>query len=181
MINILPPELKQQMTFSHYNVRLVRYLVLILIFDVLLLAATFGSFRAADYQLKAQGQVVAARDQDLNRFRQVETDVRELQSSLNLIEKLFNEKTQFSALLSDLAAVMPPGSYINSIVLTGDDKTPLKVLISTNSITAAGVVRNGLLKSPRIKSADIQNIAKTQDSDLFTVDISIAFQEGQAR
>lgn len=180
MINILPPDLKNQIYFSKRNVQLVRYNLLALIIGAVLIALLFGSMWYANRQIDEHKKILAERQQARTDFQETETRVTTLQSNLLLIEKLFTEQTRYSALLRDLAAAMPRGAYINQVQLLGTDKEPLELLITTDTFDRAAEVRNALVASDRIANADIQSISAADDGD-FSVIIIAAFEGGQAR
>ncbi|MBI4101049.1 hypothetical protein HY441_01070 [Candidatus Microgenomates bacterium] len=181
MINILPPDIKQQINYSKRNVRLLRYLLLSALVLGLVLVLVGGSYIYANRQIKQLEKTLATRQQERQDYKDIEAKVQTLQSNLGLIEKLFTEKTKFSVLLNDLSAVLPDGSYINEITLTGDDKKPLEMIVTVDSFNKAAETRNALIQSARIKSADIQTITKNDAGSGFSVEIVAAFESGQAR
>ena len=181
MINILPPDVKQQQRFAKSNSKLLKYLALALITfgalaGLLIFSIWYGQEQVAGYE-----QILQARQSQREAYQSTEQDVEKLQSNLDTIDKLLNEKTKYSALLSDLAAALPQNSYINHLVLTGDDSQPLEMLVTTDSFNRAAEVRNGLIQSDRISSADIQSVRKDEQTKAFTVVLVLAFEKGQAR
>lgn len=181
MINILPPDLKQQIGYSKRNLVLAHYLTLVITVAIGLSLAVGGSYWYAKRQINQLNHSLADRQKQRAAYKDTAANVATLQANLGSIEKLYNEKTQYSAVLADFAAVLPGGSYISAVTLTGDDTKPLELIISADSINTAGLVRNGLLKSARLKSVDVQSITKDEKTGRFTVDLVAAFKEGQAR
>ncbi len=181
MINILPPELKEQISFAKRNNRLLRLLIIGLMVAILLGALMIGSLWYVNRQITNLDQVLASRQQAANAYQDTETKVQALESNLNILQKLLIQKTHYSALLSDLASTLPSGAYINHLVLTGDDTQPMEILLTAKSFNQAAQIRNALSQSSRIKSADIQSITKNQDSKGYNVVIIVAFQPGEAR
>ncbi len=181
MINILPPELKAQINYSKRNSLLLKRLGWVWLVGILLAALVIGSLWYANRQIMNYEQTLAARRGQRADYQAIEVKVQSLQANLGLIEKLLNEKTHYSNLLGDLAAALPTGSYITHMSLTGDDKKPLELAVNVDSFNRAAEVRNGLIGSARIKSADIQSIAKNDEGSGFVVAIVAAFETGQAR
>ena len=181
MINVLPPELKQQVKYSKRNIILLRHLLLTLSASALIAAIIFLSLWYSSRQITSLQTSLQERQQERESYKDTETKVQALQSSLNLIDKLLTERTEYSAVLGDLAAVLPTGSYISSMTLTGEDDKPMQMIVFADSINTAGLIRNSLLTSPRINSADIQSITRDDENNVFSVDIIVAFEKGQAQ
>lgn len=181
MINILPTDVKEQLEYSKKNVKARNYLLLLITIAFLLTVTLAAAYWYSGVQISNLKITLADRLTQREAYKDTENKVQTLQSNLALIEKLLNQKTQFSDLLSDLAAVLPSGTYINSINLTGDDKKPVQILVSAGSLNQAGSVKNALLQSDRISIVDIQSINQKEDSSEYTVDLIVAFKEGQAR
>ena len=180
-VNILPPQLKSQLSYSRRNVVVVHYIILVLLVAGGLSLILVGGSWYASRQINRLNQTLADRQKQRAAYKDTEANVKTLQANLSAIEKLFNEKTTYSAVLADFAAVLPPGSYLNKVTLNGDDKKPLELLVTADSFNTAGLVRNSLLKSPRLKSVDVQSINKDDKTGDFTVSLIAAFKEGQAR
>lgn len=181
VINLLPPQIKEQLAYSRRNLQLRRYVLLLTAVAALLAMLIASVSWYSGQQVERLSQVLGDRQKQRSAYKDTEAKLQSLQSSVALIEKLFTEKTQFSEVLGDFAAVLPSGTYIDSISLTGDDKKPLKLLVTADSLTQAGLVRNALLESPRISGIDIQSINKDEATNKYEVDLVIGFKEGQAR
>lgn len=181
MISVLPTEIKQQLSYSKKNVVLRKYLILVVVIVAALLATIGGALWYANRQISNLQATLLEQQSQRASYKDTEANIQALQANLGLIEKIFNQKTEFSQVLGDIASVLPAGTYINSVELTGDDKKPVQLLITASSLTEAGLVRNALLQSDRISTADIQSITQNEGSSSYTVDIIIAFKEGQAR
>lgn len=181
MINILPPEIKQQLSYARRNTKLLRQLLVSFAVATLLAGLMWLSFWYVNKQTLDYQAALGHRQADREAYKDVELKVQTMQSNLGLIEKLLNEKTKYSALLDDLAATLPSGSYINHLSLTGNEKEPLELLITVDSFNKAAELRNSLIASARIKSADIQSVTEDKKTGSFNVVIIAAFEPGQAR
>lgn len=181
MINILPPELRSQINYSKRNTQLLKYLFNGLIVLMVLGGLLGGSFWYANRQINHYQQTLAARQSERGGYQEIEAKVATLQSSLSLIDKLLTEKTRYSALLADLAATLPPSAYIIHLSLSGDEKDPLEMQVNVDSFNRAAELKNGLIQSRRIKSADIQSISRDDEGSGYNVVIVAAFEPGQAR
>lgn len=181
MINVLPPQTKQEVNYAKQNSKLLRFIGLTLLVEILLGTLLAAGFLYADKQTEEYQANLASRQQQRSSFEAVKKDVERLRSTLSTIDSLLNEKTQYSALLRDLAAALPDNTYIMQTQLTGDDTKPMEIQVSTDSIDRAAQVRNGLIQSERIKSADIQSVTGDEDSGRYTAILVVAFEKGGAR
>lgn len=176
MINILPPEFKQQITYSQRNVIARRYLLALGMIALFVGSALGVSHWYANQELARNQERLSELQREIDRFSQTESAVSNLNTQLESIEALLIQRPRFSIILEDLAAVLPANSYINGINLTEDIEQPLQLTITTPSRSAAIRVRDALLTSDRIASADIQHISASSESeDTVDVGIIIAF------
>lgn len=178
MINILPPDLKQQITYSRRNVVARRY-VFVLLFIILVTGSILTATHwYADQQIAAYETALEERKEEISQFENLETSVDTLNTQIETIETVLKQRPQFSVLLSDLAQVLPQGSYLNGISLSEETDQPLQLTITAPSRDQAVSVRQALLQSPRIGSADIQSITSKPESNEINVNIIIAFETG---
>lgn len=176
MINILPPEFKEQITYSQRNVIARRYLLTLGMIALFVGGALGVSHWYADQELARNQERLSELQREIDQFSETESAVSSLNTQLESIEALLKQRPKFSIILEDLAAVLPANSYINGINLTEDIEQPLQLTITTPSRSAAIRVRDALLTSGRIGSADIQHIsASSEGEDTVDVGIIIAF------
>ncbi|MEX0932146.1 MAG: PilN domain-containing protein [Candidatus Saccharimonadales bacterium] len=175
MINLLSPETKKQITYSQRNSVLLRYLGLVLVMGILLGAILYFSLRFADQQISQSQQVLTEKQTTIESYKDLQQQATEVSAKFSAIDSLLKSQMKFSALLEDLADVMPSGTYINGLSLTGDSKKPVSLSVTVQSYSQAGVVRNALVGSKRIKSADIQSV--TEGPNGLSAEMVIAFNE----
>lgn len=178
MINLLPPKLKEEIEASKINVVLRHYIIIALIFFGLLFGLMIGSYAYANKQIAHLNNSLENRQEQKKQYSDTETKVKTLQKNISLIEKLFTNKTEFSGLLQDLASFMPSGSYIKKVSLTGDEKKPVELLIFVDSPEKAGILRNALNASGRVKGVDVQSVSKNSDNVGYVAEIVLAFEPG---
>jgi Tfp pilus assembly protein PilN len=181
VINLLPPDLKEQIRYAKLNRLTLRYLRLTVGVVVML----GGIFAGAFYLLQLQTTTVAAdvTDKqgviaDLNRtFTPKAKDASE---RLNAIKFVQSTQTRFSQVVADIAKVLPQGVSIDSMTLTGDDKKSMRVGVTAQSYDGALAFRNALLTSPRIAGADIESINQASTAG-FKASVVVGFKPGQAK
>ncbi len=180
MINLLPPAQKEQIRFSKLNGMVLNYVRLLFLVIVVL----GGIFGASIYWV---GQATANVTQDVEQktaiiaqlnkvFTPLAKDASDRLAAIKFVQA---SQTRFSALISDIAKVVPQGVSIDSITLTGDEKAPVRIAVSASSYSGALAFRNALITSPRIAGADVESIAA--NSGTYQTSIVIAFKPGQAK
>jgi Tfp pilus assembly protein PilN len=180
MINLLPPSQKEQIRYSKLN-RVARAYVRLLFVVILVLG---GIFWAAIYLVEQTTSSVTA-------------DVAEKTATIASLNKTFTPKakdasdrlaaikfvqatqTRFSAVVADIAKVVPQGVSIDAMTLTGDDKAPVRISVTASSYAGALAFRNALITSPRIAGADLESISSTGTA--YQTSVVIAFKPGQAK
>lgn len=175
MINILPPEFKEQVAYSRRNVSARHYLIAIILIGMVVGGVLAAVHWYANREMAQREATLESIERDIDQFSETEKAVDNLNQQLSSIESLLEQRPQFSVILEDLASVLPRGSFINGISLTEDIELPLNLLITTSSRSEAIAVRDSLLTSDRISAADIQRISAPSEDGTVDIDIVIGF------
>lgn len=181
MINLLPSDQKEQIRFSKLN-RLALGYVRVLLAVVIVLGVIFAG---SIYQLGKQTDEVTADVGEktatiaaLN--KSFTPKAKDASDRLSAIKYVQGSQTHFSAVVADIAKVVPQGVSIDSMTLTGDDKTPVRINVTASSYAGALALRNALITSPRIAGADLETISSSNGS-AYQTSVVIAFKPGQAK
>lgn len=177
MINLLPPEVKQDSSYAKRNKILLHYIWL-LVFVMILLGLEFGG--AEVYLAKQRhnyNDQIAAKSQSMNDFNGLEANATAANTRLSAFKQLLAQQTRFSSLLTDLANHTPKGVFINSITLTGVTTTAVQISGTANSYESAASLRDALATSPRIKAASLNTISNPA-TGVYAVDVTVAFSPG---
>ena len=180
MINLLPPDIKEQVVYSKRNVLLIRYLwlaVLLIIINAILFGGAMYYLNQRTVQAKSD---LATKSSSIAQYKRVEADAKTANDRLTTLKSLRSSQARFSVLLGDFAKYTPQGVYINSITLTGDDKKPVRIVATANTYQQAAAFRDALATSPRISAADIEDISAPATGG-YQTNITIGFKPGQSR
>lgn len=179
MINLLPPTIKEQVTFSKRNAMLVKYFWVAL-FTALVLAGAFcATFLYLRQRLTAAKQEIAQKEAKIATYKGLKDNVKNLNLRVASIKSIQARQAKFSALLGDLSKSMPAGTALTAISLTGDDKKPVTISAVADSYNGAVGLRDTLAASSRIAAADIQTVSGGKDG--YHVDILVSFKPGQSK
>jgi len=177
MITILPPELKEQVKYSRYNVIARRYLVVILLIIAAVSASLWFGHRYADEQLAAYENRAETIRTEARDFQDVESEVNAFNTKMAAIDGVLKSRTAFSDVLEEFAEVLPSGAFINGISLADEIDSPLDLTVIAQSRDQALVIRNALLQSELVTDADIQSISNRSNDDGVTVILVIGLDE----
>lgn len=178
MITILPSGIKKQIVYSQRNVVARRYLVILCLIVLVTSGALFVIHWYADQQISAYEASLQEVNEKTEQYQELEESVNTLNEQTQTVKTLLDQRPQFSILLTDLAQVLPNNSYLNGISLSQETDKPLELLITVPSQNQAVQLKEALLRSPRIRAADIQSINKSTDGSEVNVSVVIAFDTG---
>lgn len=180
MINLMPPDLKEQIRFAKMNRVALNYTVVV----VVLVLVLGGIFAWALVQVKQQTNdksvAVAEKLKEVNSLKaQVLPKSQDASDRISAIKYVQNTHTRFSLLIADIAKVIPDGVKLNQLQLTGNDKMPVQVTITANQYDQVLAFRNAIITSPRISAADIVTI--TSAGNVFNATVIMGFKPGEAK
>jgi Tfp pilus assembly protein PilN len=185
VINLLPPALKEEIAYSKRNRVLRSYLILTMSLVVVLAGALMGGRWYLNQQINATQLRIAdkRRTTETPQYKDLQANAKKINDRLTAIQTIQKTQSKFSVLLNDLAQNMPQGAGISSLTLTGDDKHPVRMVVSAIDYQTASSVRDSITKSKRISAADIESIQGPGDSTTknYQVTLSFAFNPGAAR
>jgi len=181
VINLLPPELKDQIRYAKLNRLAIQYVRV----SVVVVAVLGVIFAVSLYQLGQQTKSVAA---DVSEKQAViaalnktfTPKAKDASDRLNAIKYVLATQTRFSAVIADIAKVVPQGVSIDTMTLTGNDKMPLRISVTSTSYAGALAFRNALITSPRIAGADLETIS-SNNGTTFGTSVVVAFKPGMAK
>ena len=181
MINLMPPDMKEQIRFAKLNRVVLRYLWGAF-FVVLALGGVFGwALYTLGNQTKVASAGAADKQQTIDKLtKSFVPQAKEASDRLNAIKYVQGTQTHFSAVIDDIAKVEPKGVSIKSMTLTGADKVPVVITISADNYNSALAFRNALATSPRISGADLESI-NADTGGTFSGTVVIAFKPGMAK
>jgi Tfp pilus assembly protein PilN len=180
VINLLPPDQKEQIRYAKLNRLALRY-VRVLVAVVAVLGVVFaGSFYLLDRQTKGVAADVAEKQATITALNTTFTPkAKEASDRLNAIKYVQATQTKFSAVVADIAKVVPKGVSIDAMTLTGNDATPLHIAVTAQSYPLALAFRNAIITSPRVAGADLESISSSGTG--YQTSVIVAFKPGQAK
>jgi Tfp pilus assembly protein PilN len=161
MINLLPPNIKQNYTYAHRNAILVKWawafvcglggLILITLLGVLYMNQSISNYSSQ----VAQGQTSLATQHIVDTQKQV----NDISNSLNLVVKVLGSEVLFSKLLSQIATIIPTNASLTNLSIAKVQGALDLTAVTTDYNAATQLQIN--LQDPANKifsRADIQSI-----------------------
>lgn len=180
MINLMPPDLKEQIRFAKLN-RVALGYARVAVAVVLVLGGIFAwALVQVRQQTNDKSAAVAEKLKEVNSLKaQVLPKAQDASDRLSAIKYVQSTHTRFSLLIADIAKVIPDGVKLNQLQLTGNDKMPVQVTITADQYDEVLAFRNAIITSPRISAADIVTITSAGKS--FNATIIMGFKPGEAK
>ncbi len=181
MINLLPPHLKEEIAYSKRNALMRRYVVVALVLAVVLVGGLLGGRYYLNRQVANTNAAIAVKQRQIAQYAGLANQASTLGERLTAIGAIQKNQAKFSELLSNLAAVMPQGTAISSLTLTGNDKQPVQLTVAATNYANALAFRDSIIASKRISAADIESITPGAVAGTYNVIVTFAFNPGEAK
>ncbi len=167
MINLLPPNVKQNITYARHNTKLLRW-SFVLLFGIVGTAVIvlFGLFYINQSTKSYAAQVEKTQDElNAQKLPETQKQVEDISSNLKLVVQVLSREILFSKLIKQIGAAIPANASLTSLSIAkvsgGIDLTA----IASDYNTATQVQIN--LQDPANKifdKADIVNISCTSSA-----------------
>lgn len=181
MINLIPPQLKQELKYAKWNALILKYLVIMGILVVSVGSGFAGTSYYLDQRISKVKSDIAVKQARADSYKPTIEASKSLNDRVAAIKSIQASQPKFSLLLSDIAKFTLKGTSINSISLTGADNKPVQITASAINYSAAVSLRDALASSPRVSGADLVSVVNNSQANNYTAVIVIGFKPGQAR
>jgi len=138
MINLLPPELKQDYYYAHRNVRLVHWVVTFGLSFVLLIVISTAGVIYLHQLSESYLTEISAKQSSLSKqnLTATQTQVKDVTNSLKLAVQVLSKEVLFSKLLAQLATVTPANVSLTDLSIT-DTKGGISLTAGATDYAAA--------------------------------------------
>lgn len=168
MINLLPPEVKEEYHYARRNTRLVRWTVMFGVALIGLVVISFGGILYLDQQAKQYDSQIESLQTSLKQQNQAKTtkEVTEISNDLKLAVQVLSKQVLYSKMLTQLATVIPGNAVLANLNLD-QSKGALDLTANATDYTAATQLQVNLSdpSNKLFSRADIVNIACASAGD----------------
>lgn len=123
MINLLPPNVKQEITYGRRNNVLIRWIIAVILVIVGIGIMTVFGLVYINQNVKSQQKVAVIAQQNIKN-QNLEANQKELQSlsdKVKTIVQILSKQLLFSKMLTTIASILPSGAVLSDINLTNSD------------------------------------------------------------
>jgi len=161
MINLLPPDVKQNIAYARYNTKLVRWVIAFMaaiagISVVVIIGLAYMRQSVNAYTV----QIAKTEDQlKVQKLDETQAKVEEISTSLKLVLQVLGQEVLFSKLIKQVGATIPANATLTNLKISKTDGAIDLTAATTDYNTATQVQVN--LQDPANKifdKADIVNI-----------------------
>ncbi len=159
MINLMPTEDKRQIHAARTNVVLLRYIIIVVLTFLFMLAALGFSYSILTGVKSAAQRVSQNNVSEVSANTQANIQVKQLQSSLSSAKTVLSNDIDYPKVLTRIGAATPPGVILSTLTLnstTFGAPTTVQFLVKTNS--AGTALQSKLQASPYFAGVTLQSL-----------------------
>jgi hypothetical protein len=159
MINLLPNSIREEHTYGRRNRMLVALILLIAGTATMVVAIMLFNLVSVKNDTN---DVQSAIDQNKLLIANLESetsDLSKVSTRLSTTYKLFEGSIKFSELIPKIGSVLPSGTIIGGLSLTGGSTDPLQLNVSLKSPDLVPVLQKNLVESDIFEAADVVDLS----------------------
>ncbi len=170
MINLLPPDTKQEISYARRNSRLLRWGVILFCSVVSAWLIVFGGIFYTQNSIQSYvRQSEATKDQlQSQKLEETQAKVQDISNHLKLVVQVLSKEILFSKLLQQIGSVIPPKSILTDLKIAKLEGGIDLTAIASDEVTATQVQVN--LQDPSNKIFDKVDIINITCSSTSTAD-----------
>jgi Tfp pilus assembly protein PilN len=161
MINLLPPEHRQEIIYGRKNKALVGWIIAMLIVLIGVIAITFiGQFyiKSNVNNLNKTIQATQQRIKDQN-LEARQAEISQFANNLNTVNSLLADQLLFSKIITNLGEILPSGVTVQNIDFTSTDSTlKLQLIGADEKAVTQGFVNVSSAPNSLITAADLESV-----------------------
>ncbi len=162
-LNLLPPEIKEEIEYSHKNANYYQYLVrsLAVISGIFALMFVIGFIVWNNKIVASEIRQDAATQ--LAKMSQVEIDAKDFYARLNLIDKIRKDKLNWNKIFTEVGNSTPSGVRLIGFNFTDINTDRIAINGFANSAADVGIYREQLSKTTIFQFVDVESVTAGTD------------------
>ncbi len=166
MINLLPPSVKQDITYARYNLVLLRWIIAVAVVMVAVVGIlAFGQFYISKNtkNVEAQSRVTQERIEKQN-LAATQKELDTISTNLKTVLQISAKQLLFSKLLTKIGTILPSGTVLKDITLsTTDSALDLNVVARNKDAATQAFVNISDTKNGLFTRADLVSVTCSED------------------
>ena len=182
MINLLADERKNDIRAARVNVILSRYIAIILMALVFMMAVLFVSYTVLQNTMSTAQTRIDSNDVKADIYSNTKAQVDTLSSKLADTKSTLEQEISYSKVLTTLGQVMPEGTVIGSFELNEASFTGSQMELKTYAKTNEGavVIAEKLRASPLITQVSLQSTDTAQGIEGYPIGVNLTITLNRA-
>lgn len=174
MINLLPDDMKAQLSAARVNVVLTRYIIVIILAFLFLVLIQAGAYYLLDQSRQSAEQLIEANNIKADVFGETKAELENLNSSLAATKPILDQEIFYSKVLPRIAQMMPAGTVVQEISLTADAfNNPITVQVYAKTTENAVSLRDRFQQSNLFSSVTFEAISGSGGIDGYPVNATV--------
>lgn len=159
MINLLPPQVKQERSYGRKNISLIGYsgaLLATALTTAVIMILSLQFIGSEEPDLRKNLEV------DMARVNSLEAEIKSIENvalRLEIAKKVADRSVKLSELIPQIGAVLPDGVVLNALSLTGGTTDSLQLDVDLREASLAAVLIRNLVESDLFEAADISSLS----------------------
>jgi hypothetical protein len=177
-MNLLPFSIRAERIYGRRNRILIGFVVSLFITASIVACIMLGGLRFVGSEESSIKEEIQTNNEQVLKLEADIEDVSSVAARLAAADKLFDSSILFSELVPEIGSLLPKGSIINSLALTGGNTDPLTLDVSLASADLAPVLQSNLVQSELFEAADVNSISPRGSTDTiytFSASVSVSF------
>ena len=166
MINLLPPDRKQELRSARVNVILRRYVMFEIIGIVLLGAITAGTYFIMDMTRANAEQEIADNQLRASDYSDAETRATQFRNNLSTAKGILDKEVRYSQVVLKIAQSIPDGIVLDTLTLDASTfGTPTSLTARAKSYQDSLRLKSEWEKSDVFDNVYLESVTRSTDSD----------------
>ncbi len=158
MINLLPNNIREEYSFGRRNKKLLALIVLVAGTAMAVAGIMLFNLKYIDEEAASVQNSIDENSVIVKNLESQTSDLGEVAGRLSSTQKLFEQSIQFSEIIPEIGSVLPAGSIIDGLLLTGGSTDPLQLNVSLTTANLSAVLQKNLVESDLFEAADVISI-----------------------
>ena len=177
MINLLPTQLREERLYGRRNRALLVFIASFAVAILLVVSVIAFSVVSLDDEKTQVQSNIDTNNVQITQLQAETSDVSALSARLETTYELFSTSIKFSELIPQIGELLPEGTTINGLTLTGGVTDPLALDVNLRNPDLAPVLLQNLTSSDLFEAADIETLSPSNSIPGYTFNskISLSF------
>jgi len=178
MINLLPFDLRKERLYGRRNKILFSFVLCLFVTAGIVSFIMIGGIGFVGSEEEGIAAEIASNNEQILKLESEIKDVSSVALRLRAADKLFDSSIVFSELVPQIGSLLPQGTIINSLALTGGETDPLTLDVNLSGANLAPVLQSNLIQSELFEAADVNSITPLGNTDTiyqFNASVSVSF------